>query len=81
MATVPETRPAAKAFYAHLDNEAGALTKVGGTLYFVTDDDIMEVEPSMINFLTVLGAMELADAQRIEDVMHGGYAAIACSRT
>ena len=80
MATVPETRPAAKAFYAHLDNEAGALTKVGGTLYFVTDDDIMEVEPSMLNFLTVLGEMTLADAQRIADLMDGGAAAIACSR-
>ena len=80
MATVPETRPAAKAFYAHLDNEAGALTKVGGTLYFVTDDDIMEVEPSILNFLAVLGEMTLADAQRIADLMDGGAAAIACSR-
>jgi hypothetical protein len=80
MQTVPETRTPAKAFYAHLYDKAGALTKVNGTLYFVTDDDIVEVEPSMLNFLTVLGAMELSDAQRIEDLMHGGSAAIACRR-
>ena len=81
MATLPETRPAAKAFYAHLYDEAGALTKVHGTLYFVTEaGDITEVEPEHTPFLTMLGAMTLADAQRIEDLMQGGAAAIACSR-
>ena len=34
----------------------------------------------MINFLTVLGEMTLSDAQRIADLLAGGYAGRACSR-
>jgi hypothetical protein len=84
MATVaPQTttrKP--KAFYAHLYDQSGALTKVHGTLYFVTDIDgfIVEVEPNMLNFLTVLGEMTVTNAQRIQDLMAGGAAAIACRR-
>jgi hypothetical protein len=82
MQTVPETTPTRKprAYYAHLYDQSGALTKVSGVLYFVTDDEIVEVEPAMLNFLTVLGEMTLSNAQRIEDLMQGGPAAIACSR-
>jgi hypothetical protein len=83
MATVavPSTPRNPKAFYAHLYDVSGALTKVHGTLYFVTDDDIVEVEPAMINFLTVLGEMVLSNAQRLADLVQGGAAAIACTRT
>jgi hypothetical protein len=78
----PATRKPVTAFYAHLFDQPGALTKVGGSLYFITeaDDSIVDVEPSMINFLCVLGQMQLADAARIDDLMHGGYAGRACSR-
>jgi hypothetical protein len=69
-----------KAFYCHLYDVSGALTQVDGTMYFVTDDDVVEIEPAMLNFLTVLGEMVVSEAQRIADVMHGGAAAIACSR-
>lgn len=58
----------------------GRLTKVNGILYFVTNDDIVEVEPAMLNFLTVLGEMTLSNAQRIADLMAGGAAKVACSR-
>jgi hypothetical protein len=72
---------APKAFYAHLDDQVGALTKVHGILYFVAEEGaIVEVEPAMVNFLCVLGEMTMADAQRVEDLMNGGYAAIACTR-
>jgi hypothetical protein len=81
IAEITAPRKPAKAFYAHLFMDSGALVKVGGTLYFVGDAGaIVEVEPSMVNFLTVLGEMTLADAQRIEDLMAGGYAAVACGR-
>jgi hypothetical protein len=79
--TQPMTGHKTRAFYAHLDDQAGALTKVHGILYFIADDDtIVEVQPSMINFLCVLGEMECSDAQRLADLMDGGAAAIACTR-
>jgi hypothetical protein len=81
MQTLPVPSKNVKAFYAHLFMDSGALVKVQGTLYFVGDDStIVEVEPGMVNFLTVLGEMTLADAQRIEDLMTGGSAAVACGR-
>jgi hypothetical protein len=84
MSTVAEitaTRKAPQAFYAHLFDASGALTKVHGTLYFVAEDaTITEVEPDMCNYITVLGAMTLSDGQRIADLMAGGAAVIACSR-
>jgi hypothetical protein len=81
MATVPETRTIGKAFYAHLDDQAGALVRVGGIISFVAEDgDIVEITPAHVNFLVMLGEMTMADAQRIEDLTAGGYAAIACGR-
>jgi hypothetical protein len=83
MATVPEMTALRKprAFYAHMFMDSGVLVKRGGTLYFVGDDGaIVEIEPGMVNWLTVLGEMTLADAQRIEDLMAGGAAGVACSR-
>ncbi len=76
MATVAQ-----KSFFAHLFDESGVLAKVDGELVFFGDNgDITTVEPSMCNFLTVLGEIGLADTQAIMDRMHGGYAAIACTR-
>jgi len=74
---------APKSFYAHLFDDSGVLAQVDGELVFFGDNgDIVTVEPSMINFLTVLGACGISDTQRIMDlVVHGGYAHTACSRT
>jgi hypothetical protein len=77
MATVAQ-----KSFFAHLFDESGVLAKVDGELvFFGHNGDITTVEPSMINFLTVLGEVGISETQRIMDiVVHGGYAAVACSR-
>ena len=85
MATVaaPETtRKPLKAFYAHLYETAGVLTKVEGTIYFMDSmsGDIVEVEPAMCTFLTVLGEVGLSDTQVIMDHIRGGAAAVACGR-
>jgi hypothetical protein len=83
MATVAASTPTRKpvAFYAHLFGQSGMLGKVDGTIYFFGDNgDIMEYEPDMANFCTVLGETDIADTQKIMDRIHGGYAAIACHR-
>jgi hypothetical protein len=76
------SRKPAQAFYAHLYDQAGALTKVNGTIYFLSSEtgDITEIEPEHCTFLTVLGEIGLADTQQIMDQLHGGAARIACSR-
>ena len=72
---------AQKSFYAHLFETSGVLAKVNGELTFFGDDDtITTVEPSMINFLVVLGEVGLANARQIVDRLAGGYAKIATSR-
>jgi hypothetical protein len=85
MTTVPETptpRKPAKAFYAHLYNQAGALAKVDGIIYFMepATGTITAIAPEHCPFLTVLGEIGLADTQRIMDDLHGGLATIATSR-
>lgn len=84
MMMVPETTTARKpvtAFYAHLYDEAGALTKLDDTLYFVADDGtVREVEPDMLNFVCVLGEMQMAETQHLHDLVRGGAAKIACTR-
>ena len=71
-----------KAFYAHLFNQAGVLAKVDGQILFMDSatGDIVAIEPSMCNFLTVLGEIGLADTQQVMDQLRGGYARIATSR-
>jgi hypothetical protein len=82
MQTVAQSPTPSKVFYAHLFDQAGALVCVNKVIYFVGEDGtIVEVEPAMVNFLVVLGEMQTADAQRIEDLLAGGYAGVACSRT
>jgi len=70
------------AYYAVYYDEAGMLTKVAGTVYFIgaTTQDLTEVELETLSALTVLGRCDLADSQWVADVMNGGPAAIACSR-
>jgi hypothetical protein len=74
---------APKAYYAILDDTSGALTMVNHTLYFVPEDssDIVEITPEHITFLVTLGQMQLADARRIEDLMHGGAVGVCLSRS
>jgi hypothetical protein len=81
VAEIPVTRKPVTTYYAHYFDQAGAVTKSAGALYFVTDDgEVTEIALDTLNFLTVLGQMQLADAQRIADLLDGGPAAIACSR-
>ena len=81
-----DTKPAeaskpVKAFYATLDEANGVLTKVNGTLYFLTDAGVITtVEPAMYHRVIVLGEVAVADAQNILDQLHGGFAKIACTR-
>jgi hypothetical protein len=75
------TSVAPKAFYAHLYETSGVLSKVRDAYVFFGDDDtITTVEPSMFTFLTVLGEVGLSECQALMDKMHGGAAAIACGR-
>jgi len=72
---------APKSFYAHLFETSGVLAKVQNALVFFGDDaTIVEVEPSMINWLTVLGEVGLADTQQILDRLHGAAPWIATHR-
>ena len=93
MTTVPQSNgtvqfdtalrtPKPQAYYGHLYDEPGILAKVSGKLYFVTEADhqILDFEPDMVAFCTVLGACSIADTQAIQDRLRGGAAAIACRR-
>ena len=81
MQTVPETRTPNKAFYATVYDLPARLVKVDGIIYVVTDDDVQPFEVEMAPFTCVLGELGVADPQRLMDVVvHGGYAAVACSR-
>jgi hypothetical protein len=72
---------APRSYFAHLFDESGVLAKVSGELVFFGDSgDITTVEPSMLNFLTVLGEVGLAETQALLDRLHGGAARIACTR-
>lgn len=71
-----------KAFFCHLYDEPGTLTKVDGTIYFMSPDTgrIIEFEPEMAPWCCVLGEVGLAETQRILDTLRGGLAAVACTR-
>jgi hypothetical protein len=83
MQSLPTAEPKVKAFYATLyDDLHGVLGKVDGRIYFFADNgDIIDYEPEMAPWVCILGETSVADTQRIMDVVvHGGYAAVACSR-
>ena len=71
-----------KAFFAHLYDEAGVLTKSEGILYFLHEATgaVTEIEPADCTFLTVLGEVGVAECQQVMDRVHGGYAKIATTR-
>jgi len=75
MATVPH-----KSFYAHLHGDSGILGQHDGQVLFFSYEtgDITPV--TSYAGLTVLGEAGLADTQALMDELHGGDAAVACSR-
>jgi hypothetical protein len=81
MQTLPVAEKNVKAFYCVLHDQNGILGKVAGRIYFFGEDgSVVDYEPDMANFCTVLGEVGLADCQRLMDEMHGGAARIVCSR-
>jgi hypothetical protein len=82
MQTLPVAEPNVKAFRALLYERPGVLGKLAdGRIYFFDDDgSVVDFEPEMAVFTTVLGQAALADTARLLDALHGGAAAIACTR-
>lgn len=85
MATVAQTPTPSKpqSYYATLYNDElhGILGKVDGRMYFFCDNgDVIDFEPDMMPWTTVLGATSIADTQRIMDRIHGDAAWIATHR-
>ena len=82
VATSTASRKAPRAYRATLRDEAGTLAKLDGEILFFNDEtgDIITIEPEDCVWLCVLGEIGLADTQKIMDEIHGGYAAITCSR-
>jgi hypothetical protein len=75
MATVAQ-----KSFYAHLHGDSDILGKHNDQVLFFSYETGAIVEVTSYAGLTVLGEAGSADTQQILDRLHGGYAAIACSR-
>ena len=84
MATVAPNAPNHKplVYYAHLDDEAGTLAKLDGTIYFMAEATgaLTVIEPEHVPFLAVLGNVGLADTQQVMDSIRGGAAKLACTR-
>ena len=77
------TTPAPKAYYATLYNDElhGILGQVRGTIHFFVDDGrIIDYDPAMAPWLTVLGEVGLTETQALMDRLAGGAARIACDR-
>jgi hypothetical protein len=72
---------AQKSFFAHLYDAPGVLAKVDGELLFFSDaGNIVTIEPQDCTFLTVLGAVSLAQTAQVLDRLHGGAAWIVTHR-
>jgi hypothetical protein len=82
MAKVAETTTTNKVFYAHLHDQSGVLGKLGPEIIFLADDtlELTVIEPDMVNFLVVLGQLDLCDSQAAYDKLRGGYAKVCCTR-
>ncbi len=82
MATVAKSPMVRKSFFATLYDQSGVLATLDdGVIYFFSDTgDIVEYEPEMSPWVTILGEVGASECQRVLDTMHGGYAAICCSR-
>jgi hypothetical protein len=82
MLTVAQPTPPSKVFFAILHETHGTLAKVDGDILFMAEGGALTViEPEDCMWLVTLGEVGLAEAARIHDVMRGGAAHIACTRT
>jgi hypothetical protein len=75
-----QTRKPAQAFHAILHDVPGSLTKVDDDVLFFDPESGAITPVTSYAGLTVLGEIGLADTQQLMGRLHGGYAAIACSR-
>jgi hypothetical protein len=71
---------AQKSFYAQLHGDSGILGKLDEQVLFFSYETGTIVEITSYAGLTVLGQADVADTQQLMDRLHGGAAAIACSR-
>jgi hypothetical protein len=76
MATV-----AHKAFYAQLHGLSGVITKPADAVLFLEQGSgaVVTITPTDTPHLVVLGAVEAATAQYVQDMAHG-RAAVVCGR-
>ena len=81
MRTLPVAEPAVKAYYCTVYDQDAIIGKIDGRIYlFGTDGSVTDYEPEMAPWVCILGCTSIADTQQIMDRLHGGYAAIACTR-
>ena len=84
MATVaqaPTTRKAPKAFYAHLYDTHGTITRVDGEYVFMADDGTLTVvDMEMFPWIQLHGEIGLCETQAFMDQLHGGAIGIALAR-
>lgn len=80
MQTVTQSPTARKAFYASLADTHGVAFSTNGRYFFVSDANEW-TELTSTDGLTLLGRIDLAEAQHLDDLLRGGPAAIACTRT
>lgn len=79
---ITENRKPVRAYYAHLRDEAGYLTKVDDRLLFLAHGTTAPhvIEPEDICWLAVLGEVGTAVAQFVADQLAGGAVGICTSR-
>lgn len=82
MATLTQHTTVNKSFYAHLYDQSGVLGKVGDRILFLADDnlELSVIEPSDVNFLVVLGQVDICDSQAVQDKLRGGASRICTTR-
>ena len=74
-------QPTIKAKYAHLYDQAVTILKVPAGLFVLYEDSRIEpFEIEMAPFCTILGDVDLADGQHLEDLMNGGAVGVALRR-
>ena len=78
--SIPSRKPAA--FYAQLHGLSGVITKPGDAVLFLEHESgaVVTITQADAPHLVVLGEVETAMAQSLDDMASGGYAAVACSR-
>jgi hypothetical protein len=83
MATLPETRPAAKAFYATLHGLSGVLVKPADAVLFLEPENGAVISLSaeeVLRDVVVNGEVGSSMSQYLADMAAGGYAAVCTSR-